>query len=742
MPDPAFRRIQAAYEKTSMKKSVLVVILIFVFQSQHAQSVTDFAVRVSADVQNNPARIILNWPAAVSNSIIVYRKYKADNAWGSPYAILGGGAVQFTDTAVLAGIPYEYKLMRQTGTYNAYGYVLSGIEVDAAEERGILLLLIDDALTVSLQAEIATLQDDLESDGWRVKRFDLSDSLSVDSVKALIVQQYSQDTAHVKALFLLGHLPVPYSGNLAPDGHSDHLGAWPADVFYGDMNGTWTDATVNTTTASDPRNDNIPGDGKYDQSAIPSDAELQVGRVDFRNLPAIAANEETLLRRYLNRNHAFRQRQLVPQYRAVVDDNFGTFYNEAFAASAYKNFSPLVGTSSVIASDYRTALDTGSYIWSYGCGGGSHTSCSGVGTTADLAGDSLQTIFTMLFGSYFGDWDRSDNLMRTALASGTTLSISWSGRPHWVYHHMGLGENIGYDARLSQNNTNLYFGNNNTRGVHVALLGDPSLRMHYTGPPSQFTATIMNDSYALLSWMPSADSVLGYHVYRRSDSLSAYARLNANLITGFSYADSCLLDSGVYQYMVKAVKLEVTPSGSYFNTSTGARDTAWMPADHHVQAAFTYQVLHDTLYMLSNTSSQATSFLWNFGDGSSDTSALPVHVYSGNGNYFLTLWAFSDCDADSLTIPVSITTGLYEIQPAETVLAYPNPAKDYVEVTSTGRSRVTGIQLFAPDGRSVSPLKLNPGTGFFSVAGYSPGLYLMKVYQSSGPSLWCKLVLR
>ena len=279
------------------------------------------------------------------------------------------------------------------------------------------------------------------------------------------------------------------------------------------------------------------------------------------------------------------------------------------------------------------------------------------------------------------------------------------------------------------------------RGVHVALLGDRSLRMHYTGPPSQFTATIMNDSYAQLSWMASADSVLGYHVYRRMDSLSAYIRINANLITGLSWADSCLLDSGVYQYMVKAVKLEVTPSGSYFNTSTGVRDTAWMPAGHHVQAAFTYQVQNDTLYILSNTSSQAAYFLWNFGDGTTSTDSLPVHVYPGNGNYLLTLLAFSDCDADSLTIPVSITTGLYEISPGEAVLAYPNPAREYVEVLSTCRSRVTGIQLFAPDGRSAGPVKQNTGTGLFSVAGYCPGIYLMKIYLSAGPASWCKLVL-
>ena len=68
------------------------------------------------------------------------------------------------------------------------------------------------------------------------------------------------------SLFLLGHVPVPYSGNINPDGHPDHQGAWPADGYYADMDGTWTDISVNNTVATGTRNDNVPGDGKFDQS--------------------------------------------------------------------------------------------------------------------------------------------------------------------------------------------------------------------------------------------------------------------------------------------------------------------------------------------------------------------------------------------------------------------------------------------------------------------------------------------
>src|SRR5581483_9905177 len=112
------------------------------------------------------------------------------------------------------------------------------------------------------------LQQDLVGDGWTVERLDVNRNDSVPQVKERIRAQYDADPAQVKAVFLFGHVPVPYSGDIVPDGHyRDHEGAWPCDGFYADMDGTWTDATVNDTRATDPRNRNVPGDGKFDQSA-------------------------------------------------------------------------------------------------------------------------------------------------------------------------------------------------------------------------------------------------------------------------------------------------------------------------------------------------------------------------------------------------------------------------------------------------------------------------------------------
>jgi hypothetical protein len=457
------------------------------------------------------------------------------------------------------------------GSYTGNGYINAGIEVPAFEDKGKIILLVDSTHADTLSAEIARLVMDMDGDGWRVIRYDVSPNDTVPDIKSIIQNEYNNDPLNVKAVFLFGHIPVPYSGNLNPDGHTNHKGAWPCDAFYGEMTSTWTDVSVNNTAASDPRNDNIPGDGKYDQSFIPSEVELQVGRVDLSDMPAFTLSESELLRQYLNNNHAFRTKHFTANYKALIDDNFGGFSGEAFGSSGWKSFATMFTADSIFELDYFSTLSGTNYMWSYGCGAGSYTSASGIGNTTDFASDSLLSVFTCLFGSYFGDWDKQNNFLRAPLAQGITLTNAWSGRPHWHFHHMSLGENIGYSTRLAYNN-NPYFVNYGKQFVHIALMGDPTLRMHIISPPSTIQLT-ENNGYVDLSWVASNDSVLGYYVYRKENKTDAYIRISPNIISGTTYTDIDLTFAGKYYYNVRAIKLEQTPSGTYYNLSQGVSDT-------------------------------------------------------------------------------------------------------------------------------------------------------------------------
>lgn len=561
-----------------MKLSYLLFLLTLLSHSLFSQTYSkNMAVPVTASINASVPSITLHWKAQDSTlSYDIYKKDKSSETWTTLIAsALSPSTLSFTDTNIETGKEYEYVVIR---TYNpnsskGYGFIMCAIEREAIYNQGIIILVVDSLSTRDLQSEILQWTADAEADGWIVKTLAIDSNDEVSQIKSYIIDIYNEEPVQTKALFLLGRVPVPYSGNICPDGHSDHVGAWPADGYYADMDGNWTDVSVNSTSSGKVRTINIPGDGKFDQSTFPSAVDLMIGRVDMRNLPLYSKDETTLLKQYLDKNHAYKQNLFTPQNRALVRDNF-TSYAEGFAASAINSFYTICDTQ-YYNIGYNTVLSQNDYQWAYGCGGGTFTSCSGVITSAFLAGDTLKNVFNFLFGSYFGDWDNSSNLLRSALASGS-LSVAWSGRPFWYFHHMALGYPIGYSARLSMNNSNTYYPGYMPKGVHITLLGDPTLKAHIIAPPSNISAQF-SDKQCNITWQKSSDQIDGYYIFKRINPNDAFRLLSSSLISDTLFVDRSTSDSGVYQYMVRAVKLESTPSGNYYNLSLGVFDTAYNP---------------------------------------------------------------------------------------------------------------------------------------------------------------------
>ncbi len=572
-----------------MSKSLLLAITILLFASFNnlkAQTTwgDSLSNQLEATTQVSPPQITLTWKADPDAlNFQVYRKSKTATTWGGVLATVSSGLTSYTDVTPTLGTVYEYKVvMNATGSPAKYGYLMSGIEVQANSNRGIAIVVIEDSYlgNATYLTAINQLLMDLELDGWYPKTIYVNTSDAVATIKSSIVAKYNENTTKTKLLLLFGHVPIPHSGDLNPDGHPDHQGAWPTDTYYGDVNGTWTDASINDTTSANIRNWNKPGDGNFDQSYIPSDVDLQVGRVDLAELPSYPESEETLLLRYMDKLHRFKSAMITVSDKALIDDNFTT-YTEGFSWNGYTNFSALVGRANVsTTADYFTEMSyttstTGTYIWSYGCGGGWYSGSSGIGATSNFPADTLSGVFTMLFGSYFGDWDYIDAFLRAPLGQGNTMTNCWAGRPNWFFHHMAMGETVGYSGRLSQNNSALYFGSTIgglTRLVSSNLMGDPSLRMHYITQPTSLNIVASGTSNAL-TWS-AGGAEIGYNVYRRYADSTDFVKLNSSLITATNFTDLTLPVAGTVYYYVKAVELKTTPSGTYYNESLGVRDSA------------------------------------------------------------------------------------------------------------------------------------------------------------------------
>ncbi|MGV3772887.1 MAG: fibronectin type III domain-containing protein [Verrucomicrobiales bacterium] len=543
-------------------------------QTSHAAT-RDYAVEVTASIQKAPAAIQLNWRAiSHGNAFSVARKEQNATSW-TTLANLPNGTLTFTDRDVQVGRAYEYRVaLNPIPSSGGTGYIFAGIEAPLVDDRGKLILLLDNTHIDALSSELTRMEQDLVGDGWQVTRLEVGRAEKPAAVRAKIQKIYQADPANTKAIFIFGHVPVPYSGDYTADGHPDHRGAWPADAYYGDMDGNWTDNNVNSTSAGRQENRNVPGDGKFDHNSIPSETELQVGRVDLANMGSWDLQPEVeLLRGYLNKHHKFRHGLNPLPRRGFISDNFGEMGGEAFAASGWRNFAPFFGSDNIrgeLGYTFFETLKNEGYLWSYACGGGAYNFCNYVGGTGDFRSNDYKSAFTMVLGSYFGDWDANTSFLRGALASPTYgLAAVWAGRPHWFLHHMALGETIGQSTRINQNNgrTGSYHPQQYAGNVHIALMGDPTLRMHPVIPPASPRA-LQTKANVQVAWTLSTDeNLVGYHVYRAAAASGPYVRLTTAPVTGSSFVDAS--NSGESFYQVRAIKLESSASGTYFNQSQG-----------------------------------------------------------------------------------------------------------------------------------------------------------------------------
>jgi len=551
---------------------------VLIISTLQAQVSKDATVPMTATLNTNPISVTLTWQNPGGANLLVLRRTKgqAGNTWVQALNITASNLTTLTDNTVANGQTYEYVIQRTLGSINAFGYAHVAINTAPVNTRGKILIFVDSMTADALGPEIIRMKNDMRGDGWWPIAFHTGPSSTVQSIKSQIVTAYNEDPANVKSVLLLGTVPIPYSGNSNWDGHPEHAGACPADTYYADVNGTWTDVTINNTTPARAANVNVPGDGKFDQSFLPSPAELQVGRVDFRRLDAAAfgaADHIGLMKRYLDKNHNWRVGNYIVENKALIDDNFGYFGGEAFASNGFRNAYPLVGEDNIVAADFFNDTNPQSYLLGYGTGGGSYQSAGGVGSSANFATDSVNIVFSNLFGSYHGDWDFEINpFMPAALASrGGILTCSWAGRPHWFNQALASGETIGYctlETMNAQYNAG-YINSVGRSGAHVALLGDPSLRANVVQPATNLVVSAPTCKTVLLSWTASSEAVLGYLVYRSDAQDGPYTRLTTMPITATTYTDNNPT-IGTWYYQVRAVKMVTNPGGgTYTNNAVG-----------------------------------------------------------------------------------------------------------------------------------------------------------------------------
>ncbi len=533
-------------------------------------------------------QVRLSWPRLAEQPLVVHRRRYGQNKWQTIASV--SDQREFVDQSAVLGSGGQFEYQVGKGRVS----VTLG-ESHVPHLRGRVLVVVDEDVEGDLEAELERLEEDLVGDGWWVERTraprhdDRRRSRyrkQIRELKSTIRTFQERARLSFNVVILVGNVPIPYSGFRAEDGHvkegDDHRGAWPCDAYYGDLDEVWTDSRVNHINRTNRKNSNRPGDGRFDQDYLPSSLELAVSRIDFSNLPALTGEslpdrpvrsreiEVGLLRRYLDKNHAYRMGKLRFDSRAVFQSYLPSRLWQNMDENAFRNASALYGLEKGAISEEDCFLISKPVEWAFLAGFGGRSSLgSGRYQTTFLNQDIFgpQAAFLMLYSSWSGDWNLRDSFTKATLTKPSTgLAVMSSIHGQWQLSSLALGEPL----------ATAYFetANEVTRGKKVArsisILGDATLRM-YIVPPVQDLSGKLISGRVRLSWrtFESGLSTDGVYVYRSKEKAGPYRLISGPLpldATDFTDAES---PENETHYMVRQTVGVDSPAGRHKELSQG-----------------------------------------------------------------------------------------------------------------------------------------------------------------------------
>lgn len=130
-----------------------------------------------------------------------------------------------------------------------------------------------------------------------------------------------------------------------------------------------------------------------------------------------------------------------------------------------------------------------------------------------------------------------------------------------------------------------------------------------------------------------------------------------------------------------------------------------------VRAQYHYQQRSDTVFF-TNLSAYANQYLWDFGNGDTDTTTHPIYVYTEAGVFDVQLVAISTCNSDTVIHTVEVVidhTDLLHV--SKRINFYPNPCKDSFSFNNRTINGSTQITLVDAYGKThfTEYRKLHPG---------------------------------
>ena len=149
----------------------------------------------------------------------------------------------------------------------------------------------------------------------------------------------------------------------------------------------------------------------------------------------------------------------------------------------------------------------------------------------------------------------------------------------------------------------------------------------------------------------------------------------------------------------------------------------WKVGVNDVATNFTAQLVNGLAVQFTNESENATQFLWNFGDGTTSTEENPIHTYTNDQTYTVTLTTNACETTSSKSKSITVSQLSNDAVWRKDVQIFPNPASSHLSVTNLDFEEV---HFYDVTGRLISlPSSKQNDFMIFNLESIQSGTYIL-----------------
>lgn len=190
------------------------------------------------------------------------------------------------------------------------------------------------------------------------------------------------------------------------------------------------------------------------------------------------------------------------------------------------------------------------------------------------------------------------------------------------------------------------------------------------------------------------------------------------------------LENPTHSYLIPGIYDVCLMASNGCSSDTMCKQVSTCP---DMDAGFSFEISERPQIQFLDTSFNASSWFWDFGDGFYSDLQHPLHQFNTNGIYNVCLIVSNNCETDTICHLIDLQYfGINDSKISEQFIISPNPTSGPITISYPMTSMIESVSVFSFDGKEIFKLNHTIQEGNINIPYPGIGLFFIRIICKDG----------